>query len=122
MHILENDDQIKAAIATMHPVARVAAQNLAHYFTQNPDDLEDDEKRHRAFFGSCQFAMQQADWDMQDHSRIERFLEDHTDSVVNVAISIVKHGSDSSSSEDEDGCFVVLIGIVIGIIVATLGG
>ena len=126
MQILENDDQIKAAIATMNPVARAAAQNLAHHFTHNSNDFEDDVKRQRAFFGSCQFAMQQAGWDMQDQTRIGRFLEDHSDAIVNVAVSILKNNAtkadQTKSSEDEAGCFGVVIGIIVGIILAGLGG
>ena len=43
MHLLENEDQIRAAIAVMNPVARVAAQSLANHLLDNPTLLDNED-------------------------------------------------------------------------------
>ena len=91
MQILQNKAEIRAAIATMNPVARTAAQNLAAYLLDNPQTIQDHEALNDAYLGSCTFAMTQAGWELTADTRIQAFFENHGEAVSNVAISIVAY-------------------------------
>jgi hypothetical protein len=122
MQILENEDQIRAAIAVMHPVARVAAQSLANHLLENPHIFQDEELRERAYFGACSFAMQQAKWDLNDQSRLVQFFENHGESVANVAMSIVNLVVSQAQKRKKWGWLGKAAAFTGGLIVASLFG
>ena len=122
MYLLENENQIRAAIATMHPVARVAAQNLANHLLENPELLQDDEKCEKAFFGSCAFAMQQNGWDLHDRVKVDDFLENHGHAVSNVAVSIVRFAITQAEKKRKWGWLGKAAAFTGGVIVASLFG
>lgn len=122
MQILDNEDQIRAAIAVMHPVARVAAQCLANHLLENPHIFADEEQRERAYFGACSFAMQQAHWDLNDQTRLSQFFENHGDSVANVAMSIVNLVEVQSERRRKWGWLGKAAAFTGGLIVASLFG
>ena len=122
MQILENENQIRAAIAVMNPVARVAAQSLANHLLENPHVFRDDEQRERAYFGACAFAMQQAHWDLQDKTRVSQFFENHGEAVVNVAVSIVSLSALQAERRKKWGWIGKAAAFTGGILVASLFG
>ncbi len=122
MYLLENEDQIRAAIAMMNPVARVAAQNLANHLLENPHIIRNDESCHKAFLGSCAFAMQQHGWDLHDRGKIDNFLEDHGHSISNVAISIFHFAIAQAERKRKWGWIGKAAAFTGGVIVASLFG
>lgn len=122
MQILENEDQIRAAIAVMHPVARVAAQCLANHLLENPQILHNEVQLERAYYGACVFAMQQACWDLEDRSRLAHFFENNGESVANVAISIVNLVAIETERRKKWGWLGKAVAFTGGLIVASLFG
>jgi len=85
--ILDDRASIKAAIATMHPVASEAAQLLAHRLFENPNILSSDEQLGNELLQACAISARRAG--IQDASTFEAFFQNHGQSVLNVAASIV---------------------------------
>lgn len=97
LHILEDRASIRAAIATMHPVARDAAQLLAHRIFENPVVVHDDSKLQEEWAQACAISFARAGKNpavFQDE--FATFVENHGSAVMNVGVSIVVHLTKSS--------------------------
>jgi hypothetical protein len=88
--LLEDRNAIKAALATMNPVARNATQLLAGEIMANPSLLEDGDSLVMIASAACASAFSRAGFDPSaDEERFERFLEDHAENVLDLAVSVV---------------------------------
>ncbi len=122
MHILESEDQIRAAIAMMNPVARVAAQSLANYLLDNPTVMGDADACNKAYYGACFFAMEQAGWNVEDQTRVTAFFENHGDAVANIAMSIVVFAVNQAENQRKWGWVGKAAAFVGGALVASFFG
>lgn len=122
MQILTTEAEIRAAIATMNPVARVAAQNLAGYLLENPATLQNQGECNRAFVASVAFAMQQAGWDTSNDRRVHEFFENHGEAVSNVSISIVCFAVDQAERRRKWGWLGKAGAFVAGAFLSSLFG
>lgn len=87
--ILETRDAIQAAIATMNPIAKDAAQLLAHRLLENPGILEEQDSLGQEWLQACAYSYVRAGNDLEtERDRFEAFLENHGSAVLNVAFSI----------------------------------
>ncbi len=87
--ILQSREAIEAAIATMNPIAKEAAQLLAHRLLENPDIIDDQETLGEEWIQACAISCARAG--INPHTslaRFESFLENHGSAVLNVAFSI----------------------------------
>jgi hypothetical protein len=87
--ILESREGIQAAIVTMNPVAREAAQLLAHRLLESPDLFNDREKLGEEWVQACAISCIRSGIDpRKDQTRIMAFFDSHGSAVLNVAFSI----------------------------------
>lgn len=87
--ILQSRESIEAAIATMNPIAKEAAQQLAHRLLQNPSMVDDHDQLDEEWAQCCAIACARAGINpSSDKRRFENFIENHGQAVFNVAISI----------------------------------
>lgn len=122
MQILTTEAEIRAAIATMNPVARIAAQNLANYLLENPITIQSEDGLHKAFLGSVGFAMQQAGWDTSDEKRVRDFFENHGEAISNVSISIVMFAFNQEEKRRKWGWLGKAGAFVAGALISSLFG
>ena len=89
MHILRDRASINAAIATMHPAAREAAQLLALRLCENPAILQDEDVMRQEWLqaGAVSFARTGAN-SVDDDDRFADFMENHGTAFLNVGVSI----------------------------------
>ena len=97
LHILQDRASIRAAIATMHPVARDATQLLAHRIFENPAVIQDDSKLREEWLQSCAISFARAGKNPAAHQdEFAAFLENHGSAVLNVGVSIVVYSTKSA--------------------------
>lgn len=88
--LLDDGPSIKAAIATMNPVARNATQLIAKVFTAQPELLQDGEAMKRVTFDACLQAFADAGRNpMTDQELFRKFLDEHAQNALNLAVSMV---------------------------------
>ncbi|MCA9287203.1 MAG: hypothetical protein KDA05_01380 [Phycisphaerales bacterium] len=88
--ILDDAPSIRAALATMNPMARTATQVLAQKLLEHPALLNDNEQIKKQALYACAAAFVDAGWDLErDEQRFASFIEDHGANVLDLAASIV---------------------------------
>jgi len=88
--LLDDAPSIKAALATMNPIARIATQHLAQKILEQPTLLEDNEEIKEQALYSCAAAFVHAGYDLEtDQQQFASFLENHGANVLDLAVSIV---------------------------------
>jgi hypothetical protein len=88
--ILDDAASIKAALATMNPVAREATQLLVHRIAQEPTLLQEQDKLRAEALQSCTLSFLRAGNNLKDNrEKFERFLDDHGANVLDLAVSVI---------------------------------
>jgi hypothetical protein len=88
--LLDDSTTIKAALATMNPIARDATQLLAREIIDNPTLLNENNALARTAMIACASAFARAGYDLSAHEeRFERFIENHAANVMDLAVSVV---------------------------------
>lgn len=88
--VLDSEASIKAAIATMHPIAKDAAQIMASNLLESPEKQSDPDSIHKEWVQCCVFAAARGGINPNvNKEKFESFLENHGQSVMNVSMSIV---------------------------------
>lgn len=122
MELLTTAAEIRAAIATMNPVARMATQSLAAFFLDNPATVRDGDMMNRAMLQHCAMAMDHHGWSLDDKERIRKFFEDHGSAVENVTASIVVFSVRSQQRRQKWGWLGKAAAIGAGVILGSLFG
>jgi hypothetical protein len=90
LRILPNKASIMAAIALMPPMAREAAELLAHRLTQDRSLVTDHAKLESEWMQACAISFARAGSNpVKDQAAFQNFLDNHGHGVLNVAFSIV---------------------------------
>lgn len=88
--LLDDAASIKAALATMHPMARTATQVLVHEIARAPQLLDDGEGIKKKAFEACAAAFLSSGHDLTaDRAKFIEFLEHHGANVLDLAVSII---------------------------------
>jgi hypothetical protein len=122
MQLLQNKNEIKAAITLMHPVARIAAKRLAIYLLENPEIINNGKALNNAFFEACAFAIEQEGWDIKDEARVQSFFENHSEAIINVSISIFIFTHNQAAKRRKWGWMGKAVAFVAGAAVASFFG
>jgi hypothetical protein len=122
MTLLTTEAEIRAAIAMLNPVARTAAQALAHHLLENRLKLRDDEALNKAYLEHIAFAMQQHGWDLKDKERVRKFFEDHGEAVSTLCISIVTFSINQAEHQRKWGWLGKAAAVGAGVLIGSFFG
>ena len=122
MTLLTAEAEIRAAIAMLNPVARVAAQGLSHHLLANQELLHDEDAMRKSYMEHVAFAMRQHGWDLEDRDRIRKFFEDHGDAVANLALSIVTFSIHQAEYQRRWGWLGKAVAVGAGVVIGSLVG
>jgi len=87
--ILKSRASIEAAIATMNPIAKEAAELLAHRLLENPDLVQNQTLLEDEWYQACALSLMRSGIDPRvDELRTQLFMENHGSAVINIACSI----------------------------------
>jgi len=88
--ILEDGAAIRAALATMNPIARESTQLLAHRLIEEPSLVENEYRLGNEWGQACAISLARSGVDLErDSDKVERFIENHGEAVLSIALSIV---------------------------------
>jgi hypothetical protein len=92
--ILDSEASIKAAIATMHPIAKDAAQIMANNLLESPGKQMDADAIQKEWMQCCVFAAARGGINPNaNKDKFDAFMENHGHSVLNVSMSIVAYSN-----------------------------
>ena len=117
--ILDDKASVKAAIATMHPVAKDAAQMLSNNMLDNPAIMSDDKTVEQEWKQCIAFAASRAGMNPEVNAeKFDDFVENHGQSVLNVAVSIVH----LTEKEKKWGWVKKAAAVGVGVVIGSLFG
>lgn len=118
--ILEKKASIEAAIATMNPIAKEAAQLLSHRIFENPQLIENPEEMWSELLHACAFSARRGG--IADEKEFSEFLDNHSQSVLNVAVSIVLYTIKAHKKKKKWGVIGKVAALATGAAIASFFG
>ncbi|MCB9833580.1 MAG: hypothetical protein H6807_14010 [Planctomycetes bacterium] len=122
MHLLTTLPEIKAAVATMNPIARDAAQSFSSYLLNNPAVMQNPQAMQEAYLSHCGVALVRGGISLDDEERVERWMEDHSESVLNVGLSIVSYVVNENERRRKWGWLGKAAAIAAGVVLGSIFG
>lgn len=120
--LLTTAPEIKAAIATMNPIAREAAEMIASHLLQHPEILSKDDELQSAAARMTAMAMVRNGISLSDRARTNRFFEDHGVAIMNVALSIVTFVAKEQERKRKWGWLGKAAAVGAGVLLGSLFG
>ena len=90
MQLLTTVDELRDAINSLSPEGRTAAQDFAGYVLANPSVVQNGDELNKAFLASCLRALEQHGWDLSNKYRVEGFLRENNEPIIQLAVSIIR--------------------------------